>query len=112
MLDIKGKHHWLITGCAGFIGFQIIHLLVENGQKVCVFDNLSGGNLANIKDISAKITFIQGDIASKKDLAKLPKPIDYILHVAGQISGPQSIADPLLTNVQGTLNIFEFAYVS
>lgn len=112
MFDIGEQYHWLITGGAGFIGFQIIHLLVENGQKICVFDNLSSGNLANLKNISGKITFIQGDIASKKDLAKLPKPIDYILHLVAQISVPQSIADPLLTNVQGTLNIFEFAYVS
>lgn len=112
MSDIKKQYHWLITGGAGFIGSHIVHLLAENGQKVIVFDNLETGNLANINDILDKITFIQGDITSKADLAKLPKNIDYILHLAAQISVPQSIEEPaqtFLTNTQGTLNILEFA---
>ena len=106
MFDKEERYHWLITGGAGFIGSHIAHLLVENGQNVCIFDNLSTGNLTNLKDISGKITFIQGDITSKADLAKLPKDIDYILHLAAQISVPQSIAEPqqtFLTNTQGTL---------
>lgn len=112
MSDIKKQYHWLITGGAGFIGSHIVHLLAENGQKVIVFDNLETGNLANINDILDKITFIQGNITSKADLAKLPKNIDYILHLAAQISVPQSIEEPaqtFLTNTQGTLNILEFA---
>lgn len=111
-MEIKGKFNWLITGGAGFIGSHIARLLVENEQKVIIFDNLSTGNADNIKDISAKITFIKGDITNKADIANLPKDIDYILHLAAQISVPQSIAEPkqtFLTNTQGTLNILEFA---
>lgn len=111
-MEIKGNYTWLITGGAGFIGSHIAHLLIENEQKVIVFDNLSTGNTDNIKDISAKTTFIKGDITNKADLAKLPKNIDYILHLAAQISVPQSIAEPaqtFLTNTQGTWNILEFA---
>lgn len=33
----------LITGGAGFIGSHITDKLVENGQKVTVYDNLSKG---------------------------------------------------------------------
>ncbi len=109
---MKKQKHWLITGGAGFIGSHIAHLLVQNGQTVFVFDNLSSGNLANLKDISGKITFIKGDISCKADLNKLPKTIDYILHLAAQISVPRSIEKPeetFLTNTQGTLNTLEFA---
>ena len=112
MFDMKRQYSWIITGGAGFIGSHIAHLLVENEQKVVIFDNLSTGNADNIKDIAGKITFIKGDITNKNDIAKLPRNIDYILHLAAQISVPQSIAEPektFLTNTQGTLNILEFA---
>lgn len=111
-MTIKKKHNWLITGGTGFIGSHIAHLLVENGQKVFVFDNLSTGNLKNLEDIKQNITFIQGDTTNKNDLEKLPKNIDYILHLAAQISVPQSVENPEETffiNTQGTVNILEFA---
>lgn len=112
MFDVQKRHNWLITGGAGFIGSHIAHLLVENGQNVYIFDNLSTGNLTNLKDISEKIIFIQGDITSKADISKLPKNIDYILHLAAQVSVPKSVENPKETffiNTQGTLNILEFS---
>ena len=111
-MEIKGNFTWLITGGAGFIGSHIAHLLINNNQKVVIFDNLSTGNLNNLEDIKNNITFINGDITKQADLAKLPKNIDYILHLAAQISVPQSVENPqetFFTNTQGTLNILEFA---
>ena len=111
-MDVKGINNWLVTGGAGFIGSHIVHLLIENGQKVIVFDNLSTGNLKNLEDISARINVIQGDITNKTDINNLPKNIDYILHLAAQISVPQSVENPEETffiNTQGTVNILEFA---
>ncbi len=109
---LDSKHNWLITGGTGFIGSHIAHLLVENGQKVIVFDNLSTGNLQNLEDIKQNITFIKGDTTNKADISNLPKNIDYILHLAAQISVPQSVENPKETffiNTQGTVNILEFA---
>lgn len=109
---VKEISNWLITGGAGFIGSHIVHLLVENGQKVIIFDNLSTGNMQNLQDIATKINFVKGDITDKKDISKLPKDIDYILHLAAQISVPQSVEKPEETffiNTQGTVNILEFA---
>ncbi len=111
-MDIKGTFSWLITGGAGFIGSHIARLLVENGQKVIIFDNLLSGNLNNLEDIKKNIVFINGSITNQADLEKLPKNIDYILHLAAQISVPQSVENPQETffiNTQGTLNILEFA---
>ena len=111
-MEIKAQYTWLITGGAGFIGSHIAHLLIEKGQKVIVFDNLSTGNLNNLEDIKNDISFIQGDITKPTDLAKLPKNIDYILHLAAQISVPQSVENPqetFFTNTQGTLNVLELA---
>lgn len=111
-MEIRNNFRWLITGGAGFIGSHIVHFLVEQNQEIIVFDNLSTGNLDNLKNILDKITFIQGDITSKADLAKLPRDIDYILHLAAQISVPKSVENPqetFFTNTQGTLNILELA---
>lgn len=111
-MEIKGNFNWLITGGAGFIGSHTAHLLINQGQKVIVLDNLSAGNLDNLNSIKSGITFIKGDITNKADLEKLPKNIDYILHLAAQISVPKSIENPQETffiNTQGTLNVLEFA---
>ena len=111
-MGIIGENTWLITGGAGFIGSHIANLLIENKQNVIVFDNLSTGNIKNLKGISSKITFIKGSTANQTDINKLPKNIDYILHLAAQISVPQSMVNPketFLINTQGTVNILEFA---
>ena len=111
-MGIIGEKTWLITGGAGFIGSHIAHLLVENKQKVLIFDNLSTGNLDNLKDIKNNINFINGSVTKKEDLNILPQNINYILHLAAQISVPQSVKNPEETffiNTQGTVNILEFA---
>lgn len=111
-MEITGENTWLITGGAGFIGSNIAHLLVKNGQKVIIFDNLSSGNLNNLADIKNDITFINGSVTKPQDINKIPAKIDYILHLAALISVPQSIETPeetFFVNTQGTINILEFA---
>ncbi len=43
------KDHFLITGGCGFIGSHIAEALVEAGNQVTVFDNLSTGRMENIQ---------------------------------------------------------------
>ena len=111
-MEIIGENTWLVTGGAGFIGSHIAHLLVKNGQKVIVFDNLSSGILYNLADIKNNITFINGSVTKPEDINKIPAKVDYILHLAALISVPQSIENPeetFFVNTQGTINILEFA---
>src|SRR5206468_2429576 len=37
----EAEDYVLITGGCGFVGTNLAHRLLENGQRVCVFDNLS-----------------------------------------------------------------------
>ena len=53
--DLKKKHRWLITGGAGFIGSNLSKYLLEKGQNVTVFDNLSTGKKKNILFLKKKI---------------------------------------------------------
>ncbi|MDD4202302.1 MAG: SDR family oxidoreductase [Candidatus Omnitrophica bacterium] len=103
---------YLVTGGAGFIGSSIVEELVKLGQDVVVLDNLSEGKIENIEPFLKKITFIEGDIRSDKDLRKAFVGIDYVLHQAALRSVPKSMTMPLEyndVNVTGTLNVLKNA---
>lgn len=75
-----------------------------------IYDNLSSGNIENIKDVpSAK--FIKGDILDQRTLNTLPKQ-ELIYHLAAQVVVPYSMENPMIdfdTNAKGTLCVLEKA---
>lgn len=97
---------WLITGVAGFIGSNLLEVLLQCGQTVIGLDNFSTGSRQNLEDVQqrvgpdrwAKFTFLEGDIAQAADCAKACAGMDYVLHQAALGSVPRSIADPQGTN--------------
>ena len=44
--------HYVVTGGAGFIGSNIVKLLVEHDHSVTVIDNLHSGKLESLKPVS------------------------------------------------------------
>jgi UDP-N-acetylglucosamine 4-epimerase len=107
---------WLITGCAGFIGSNILEQLLMLNQKVTGLDNFATGHQHNLDEVKSQVTeqqwqnfnFIQGDIRNSEDCNKAVVNVDYILHQAALGSVPRSIADPILTNsanITGFLNM-------
>jgi len=99
----------VITGGAGFIGSNIARTLAADND-VTVIDDLSTGNLENIKDLvdNQSITFVEGSITDLDLLNKTFKNVDYVFHEAAIPSVPRSIKDPIksnYTNVNGTLNV-------
>ena len=84
----------LVTGGAGYIGSHTVYALLDRGDKVVVLDNLSTGVKAQV---GASATFIQGDVAdaglAKKIIAD--HGVDSVIHFAGSIVVPDSVADPL-----------------
>ncbi|HEY9205611.1 MAG TPA: SDR family oxidoreductase [Candidatus Methanoperedens sp.] len=96
----------LVTGCAGFIGSNIVERLIETEFDVLGIDDLSTGKKDNIKDIDFE--FIQGSVNDKTLLMETLKNVDYILHQAAIPSVPRSIDDPIysnIANIDGTLNL-------
>jgi len=103
---------FLVTGGAGFIGSHIATALVERGDRVRIFDNLSTGRRANFSHIAGEIEFIEGDLTDPDALAKAVAGVDCIFHEAALASVPRSIERPLDTNaacVTGTLNVLNEA---
>jgi UDP-N-acetylglucosamine 4-epimerase len=110
------RHHWLVTGGAGFIGSSLAERLIKLGQQVSVLDNLSTGSAANIEYLEQKASeysgsafkFIKGDIADLNICKTSMAGIDFVLHQAALGSVPRSISDPVAThnsNLTGFLNI-------
>ena len=102
----------LVTGGSGFIGSNIVRLLVENGYDVRVIDNLSSGYLVNILDYvrDGKVSFLGGDVRSSGSLEKAMEGVDVVFHLAASVGRQRSLDDPQLdseTNLVGTVNVLE-----
>ncbi|MEP2235863.1 MAG: UDP-glucose 4-epimerase GalE [Alteripontixanthobacter sp.] len=84
----------LVTGGAGYIGSHAVLALRDAGWPVAVVDNLVTGFRWAVPD---DVTFHQGDIADAELLADIfaRQRIGAIMHFAGSVVVPESVADPL-----------------
>jgi UDP-glucose 4-epimerase len=84
----------LVTGGAGYIGSHMVLELLDRGEKVVVIDNLSTGFRWAVPPAA---TLIVSDIADTETVKKAIRAHDVtaIIHFAGSIVVPDSVADPL-----------------
>ncbi|MEQ1650896.1 MAG: UDP-glucose 4-epimerase GalE [Hyphomicrobium sp.] len=84
----------LVTGGAGYIGSHMVLELLDAGEKVVVIDNLSTGFRWAV---APGATLVVGDIADTDLVKAVIKAHDVkaIIHFAGSIVVPESVADPL-----------------
>jgi len=108
---------FLITGGAGFIGSNLCEKILEMGYYVRCLDDLSTGNINNIKPFlkNKKFEFLEKDIRNLEDCINACKGADYVLHQAAWGSVPRSVEMPLLyedINIRGTLNMLEASRIN
>jgi len=74
----------LVTGVAGFLGSNLADYLLSNGHKVIGVDNLSMGNMSNMKTamLSPDFEFIQGDVTDLDMYKTLSGDIEVVVHLA------------------------------
>ena len=117
----------LVTGGAGFIGCNLVRLVLQADPDVHVvtYDLLTyAGRLDNLRDVEvrhglsgdARHTFVHGDV---RDFAALSQtlagnashpPVDAVMHLAAESHVDRSIMGPeafVETNVRGTLVLLE-----
>ena len=84
----------LVTGGAGFIGSHMVYQLLDSGERVVVLDNLSTGIKENLPGDSELVV---GDVGDEALLAQLfqSRPFDSVIHFAGSVIVPESVAHPL-----------------
>ncbi|HJV74756.1 MAG TPA: SDR family oxidoreductase [Noviherbaspirillum sp.] len=107
---------WLITGCAGFIGSNLLETLLKLDQTVIGLDNFATGYRHNLDEVKsfvdptqwARFNFIEGDIRDSNACREAVHGTDYVLHQAALGSVPRSIKDPITTNdvnINGFINM-------
>lgn len=98
----------LITGGAGFIGANLVRLLLEHQYEVTVLDNLAAGRRRYLEGLPVK--FIHGDILDRPTVEQAVTNQDGIVHLAAQTGVPGSLLNPTKDceiNITGTLNVLE-----
>jgi UDP-glucose 4-epimerase len=84
----------LITGGAGYIGSHMVFELLDRGEDIAVIDNLSTGAWWVLPP---EANLVEGDIGDDSLLDKVmtSRRFDAVIHFAGSIVVPDSVADPL-----------------
>jgi len=101
-----------VTGGAGFVGNNIVKLLVSKGHNVVVIDNLHTGKKENLEEVIEKIEFHNIDIRDFLKLELILKNVDGIFHEAALTIVQESFQkekEYFDVNVKGTENIFKIA---
>jgi UDP-N-acetylglucosamine 4-epimerase len=105
--ELRGTpHKWLITGCAGFIGSNLLEALLKLDQHVVGLDNFSTGHRYNLAEVQGAVTpaqwsrflLVEGDIRELDDCREATAGVDFVLHQAALGSVPRSLEDPITTN--------------
>lgn len=110
MKKLKKNKTYLVTGGTGFIGSNIVKLLIKNNCNVIVFDNNSRGGLGKLKHFNKKFKFIKGDIRDKKKVLSACKNVDAVIHLAYVNGTKYFYKHPikiLEIAIKGILNIVE-----
>jgi UDP-glucose 4-epimerase len=101
----------LVTGGAGFIGSNIVRLLIAEGHEVTVLDNLQSGYRCNL-DPFPQVRFVEGDVRDAATVAACAAGAEVIFHLAASVGNTRSIEHPIEDseiNVLGTLRVLEAA---
>ena len=107
----------LVTGGAGFIGSNLVRLLIARGHTVLVWDKLTyAGNRASLSDLEGNpgLEWLVGDIC---DPSLAPQAFavfrpDAIMHLAAESHVDRSIDGPgefIHTNILGTFHLLQAA---
>jgi UDP-glucose 4-epimerase len=100
----------LVTGGAGFIGSNLVALLLEEGCQVRVLDDLSTGCRQNLDDLDAQL--VEADVRDAEAVFRAAHGVDVVFHLAASVGNARAIDDPVADsaiNVIGTINVLEAA---
>jgi UDP-glucose 4-epimerase len=91
-----------VTGGCGFIGANLVPMLLQRGVEVRVYDNLSNGGPDRVPGAEV----VEGDVRDADALAAAAAGVDAVIHLAAAGNVPESVTDPLTNfeiNGLGTL---------
>ncbi|MBN1435519.1 MAG: dTDP-glucose 4,6-dehydratase [Sedimentisphaerales bacterium] len=115
--NTKPEKRILVTGAAGFIGSNFVHLLLNEKPNwhIVALDSLTyAGNLANLTDCleNQNVEFIKGDICDPQTVTQALANVDIVVNFAAESHVDRSILgcqDFIRTNVTGTQVLLDAA---
>lgn len=99
----------LVTGGAGFIGSNVVNLLLKRGYDVVVLDDLSSGYRDNLVP---EASFHEADVRDAAAVHAAATGSSAILHLAASVGNKRSIEEPrhdAEVNVIGMVSVLEAA---
>jgi nucleoside-diphosphate-sugar epimerase len=97
----------LVTGGAGYIGSCVVEKLLEVGHHPVVLDTFYWGRDA-LTPHEDRLTLIQGDVRSSRDLIYALQDVEAVIHLAGIVGQPACGKNPLAhftTNIESTTTL-------
>ncbi|MDP4266901.1 MAG: SDR family oxidoreductase [Bacteroidota bacterium] len=91
----------LITGGAGYAGYELVMNLAQNKlvEEIIIYDNLSRKNynlFITNKIKNNKINLVRGELLDSRNLKKVLQGIDVVYHLAAKVTTPFSSEEPQL----------------
>jgi UDP-glucose 4-epimerase len=98
-----------VVGGAGYIGSICVELLLDEGHKVIVFDNLTEGHRLAVDERAA---FIGGDLSRREEISRALKETkpEAVMHFAANALVGESMQNPskyFRNNVAGGINLLD-----
>lgn len=103
----------MVTGGAGFLGSHVVRLLLEQENRVTVFDNFSTGKMLHLNAFAHHplLRIVRGDVLNVREVQSAFQGCGILIHLAVQ-DLRLSIKDPGLVNetiTAGTINCLDAA---
>ncbi|MFA6029795.1 MAG: NAD-dependent epimerase/dehydratase family protein [Elusimicrobiota bacterium] len=102
----------LVTGGAGFIGSHVVERLLEEGDRVVAYDDLSTGFLRHLDAArrSPRFRFVKGNLRDERRLRAAMKGCGSVVHLAANADVRFGLRHPerdLEENTRGTFRVLE-----
>ena len=104
--------HCFVTGCAGFIGSNLVERLLALGYDVTGYDNLSTGQNLFLRNAltNPRFQFVEGDLLDPSRLGSAIEGSDFVFHLAANADvrfGTDHPTRDLHQNTIATVNLLE-----
>lgn len=101
----------LVTGAAGFIGSELVPMLLKEGFRIIAVDDLSKGLRSNLPEENGQFAFIKSDLRDRSAALRVARDCDWVIHLASQAYGiaygSKNHASTYLLNSQINANVIE-----